>query len=81
VERRSNLLEDAGHKSFVYPVREDGIMSIQNARFGVFTAMNIQVTIFWIMTPCSDVGGITTRRHNSEGRDSNVDKSNEFESG
>jgi len=24
-------------------------------RFGVFSAMKIQVVVFWVMTPCSDV--------------------------
>jgi hypothetical protein len=30
---------------------------LDSATFEVFTAMNIQVVVFWVVTPCSDVIG------------------------
>jgi hypothetical protein len=29
----------------------------RHSRFEVFTAVKIQVAVFWIMTPCNDVAG------------------------
>jgi hypothetical protein len=48
-----------------------------NAKFDVFTAMKMQVAVFWVVTPCSVVVGyrrfrrpyclsITARRHKPE---------------
>jgi len=50
--------------------------------FDIFTAMKIQVDVFWIVTPCNDVVGYrrfgrtschnTARRHNPEDLDLNL---------
>jgi hypothetical protein len=43
----STITEPYDHKTVKYTC----------AGFGVFTAMRIQVVVFWVMTPCSDVVG------------------------
>jgi len=47
-------------------------MLLFEARFEVFKVMKIQVAIFWVVTPCSDVVGYPIWYHNPEDLDMNL---------